>query len=111
LERLSALPVGRRICPEHLHPERRSYTVELSVTDAAGNLANEQLGTVASLNAPANTSAPSILAPETVQVGSGVTAQPGESTAPAEAGTIGYAYQWERCDSHGEESGVCADCS
>ena len=78
-----------------------SYAVSLAVTDAAGNTASDPLGTIVSDNAPANTSAPTILVPGQVLVGSVLTTQPGAWSAPSEAGTITYGYQWEQCDSQG----------
>ena len=41
-----------------------SYAASLAVTDAAGSTASDPLGTITTNNAPANTSAPVILAPE-----------------------------------------------
>jgi hypothetical protein len=78
-----------------------SYAVNLSVTDAAGNLASTPLGTVVSHNAPANTSLPTILVPGEVLVGSELATRPGSWTAPSGAGTVTYAYQWEQCDAQG----------
>jgi hypothetical protein len=105
-EAWNACPISQNVSPFTVPTaalKDGTYAVSLSLTDAAGNVNSESLGTIATDNAPVNTSLPSVLTPETVQVGSGVAAQPGEWTAPAEAGTIGYAYQWERCDSHGED--------
>jgi hypothetical protein len=78
-----------------------SYAVNLSVTDAAGNIASSPLGTMVSHNAPANTSVPTILVPGEVLVGSALATHPGSWTAPSGAGTVTYAYQWEQCDTQG----------
>ena len=78
-----------------------SYAASLAVTDAAGNVASDPLGTIVSDNAPANTSAPTILVPGQVLVGSALTTQPGAWSAPSGAGVITYGYQWEQCDSQG----------
>ena len=78
-----------------------SYAASLAVTDAAGNVASDSLGTIVSDNAPANTSAPTILVPGQVLVGSALTTQPGAWSAPSGAGAITYGYQWEQCDSQG----------
>jgi hypothetical protein len=79
-----------------------TYTVELAVINAAGNVATDTLGTLVSDNAPTNASVPSILVPETLQPGSSLSAQPGAWSAPSEAGTVTYAYQWEQCNGRGE---------
>lgn len=78
-----------------------SYAVNLSVTDAAGNVASSPLGMIVSHNAPANTSVPTILVPGEVLVGSGLATHPGSWTAPSGAGAVTYAYQWEQCDTQG----------
>jgi hypothetical protein len=78
-----------------------SYTVNLSVSDAAGNVASSALGTIVSHNAPANTSVPTILVPGEVLVDSTLTTHPGTWTAPSSAGAVTYAYQWEQCDTQG----------
>ncbi len=78
-----------------------SYAVNLSVTDAAGNVASSPLGTIVSENAPANTSLPTILVPGEILVGSELATHPGSWTAPSGAGAVTYAYQWEQCDSEG----------
>ncbi len=78
-----------------------SYAVNLSITDAAGNLVSDPLGTIVSHNAPANTSAPTILVPGEVLVGSALTTQPGAWSAPSGAGAVAYGYQWEQCDAQG----------
>jgi hypothetical protein len=77
------------------------YAVNLTVTDAAGNLASDPLGTIISHNAPANTSAPTILVPGEALVGSALTTQPGAWSAPSGAGAVAYGYQWEQCDAQG----------
>jgi hypothetical protein len=78
-----------------------SYAGNLSVTDAAGNIASSPLGTIVSHNAPANTSVPTILVPGEVLVGSALATHPGSWTAPSGAGAVTYAYQWEQCDTQG----------
>ncbi len=85
-----------------------SYAVNLSVTDAAGNVASSPLGTIVSHNAPANTSAPTILVPGEVLVGSALATHPGSWTAPGGAGAMTYAYQWEQCDTQGNNCQLIA---
>jgi hypothetical protein len=78
-----------------------SHTVQLEVKDAAQNAAFLYTGSITTSNAPADNSAPAILAPSGVVVGASLSAQPGGWTAPAGAGAISYAYQWEDCDGEG----------
>lgn len=78
-----------------------SHTVQLKVQDAAGNTSTIYNGTVTTHNPPTNTSIPAILAPAQLVVGSVVTAQPGSWSEPSGAGSITYAYQWQDCDSEG----------
>ncbi|HTZ62659.1 MAG TPA: Ig-like domain-containing protein [Solirubrobacteraceae bacterium] len=80
-----------------------NYTVSLTVTDAAGNVTTQTLGTVNAQNAPQDLSAPTILTPGQVLVGTSIDATPGEWSAPSEAGSISYSYQWQQCDSQGED--------
>lgn len=77
------------------------YAVNLTVTDAAGNQASDTLGTITTHNAPAEISPPTILLPGQALAGSTLTTQPGAWSAPPEAGNITYTYQWEQCDSQG----------
>ena len=80
-----------------------SYTASASVTDAAGNTVSDQFGTLITHNAPAGTSVPTILIPGEVLVGSEISTHPGSWTAPSGAGSIAYAYQWEQCDTQGND--------
>jgi hypothetical protein len=86
-----------------------NYAVNLSVTDAAGNLASTPLGTFASHNAPANTSLPTILIPGEIFVGSVLATHPGGWTTPSGAGSVTYDYQWEQCDAQGNNCQSIAD--
>jgi hypothetical protein len=79
-----------------------AYKVDVSVTDAAGNVTEDALGTIATHNAPADTTLPSVLAPGQIVVGSALTSKPGEWSVPSEAGNVTYAYQWEDCNNKGE---------
>jgi hypothetical protein len=76
-----------------------THSVQLKVQDAAQNTAYLYTGTITTHNAPANTTAPAVLAPSQVVVGSSLQAQTGAWSEPAGAGSITYAYQWEDCDS------------
>jgi hypothetical protein len=78
-----------------------AYTVNLTVTDAANNTTNDDLGTITTHNAPTSTTPPTILTPGQLAVGSTLSSQPGGWSAPAGAGTITYTYQWQDCDTQG----------
>ena len=79
------------------------YSVDLAVSDAAGNETSEALGSFTSHNAPTATTPPSILHPENATAGPTLTAQPGTWSAPSEAGTVSYSYQWEACNPEGND--------
>jgi hypothetical protein len=85
-----------------------SYTANLSITDAAGNTASDPLGTLVTDNAPTNTSVPTILVPGQVLVGGELTTHPGTWTAPSGTGAITYSYQWEQCDTQGNNCQLIA---
>jgi hypothetical protein len=78
-----------------------TYAVELSVTDAAGNTTSQELGTISIHNAPTNTTPPTILVPSQITIGTPLTTLPGGWSAPSEAGAVTYSYQWQQCDSQG----------
>ncbi|HTZ65638.1 MAG TPA: hypothetical protein VMB51_16175 [Solirubrobacteraceae bacterium] len=78
-----------------------AYTVNLTVTDAANNTTTDDLGTITTHNAPTSTTPPTILTPGQLAVGSTLSSQPGGWSAPAGAGTITYTYQWQDCDTQG----------
>lgn len=78
-----------------------AHTIQLTVQDAAQNTAYVYTGTITTHNAPSSTSAPVVLAPSQLIVGSSVQAQTGSWSVPAGAGSITYAYQWEDCGSEG----------
>ncbi|HSZ69113.1 MAG TPA: carboxypeptidase-like regulatory domain-containing protein [Solirubrobacteraceae bacterium] len=78
-----------------------TYTVDLALTDAAGNTTTNTLGSITTRNAPTNTALPTMTASELV-VGVPVGSLPGSWSAPSGAGSISYSYQWQDCDSHGE---------
>jgi hypothetical protein len=78
-----------------------THHVQVIIEDAAGNQSVVLDRTVASDNAPANTSAPAIIAQGTLQAGTALSGQPGAWSAPAGAGAISYAYQWQDCDPEG----------
>jgi hypothetical protein len=79
-----------------------THHVQVIIEDAAGNQSVVLDRTVASDNAPANTTLPAIIAPGTLQAGTALSGQPGAWTAPNGAGAISYAYQWQDCDPEGE---------
>lgn len=81
--------------------EDGEYTAELTVTDAAGNTASDDLGVLTMSNAPANSALPTVAVPDTVTVGSVLSAQLGAWSAPGGAGSITYTYQWQQCNSEG----------
>ncbi len=74
-----------------------SYTVNLTVTDAAGNVASDSLGTITTHNAPTISSPPLISG--SPAVGKTLTATPGSISANPEAGTPSSSGQWLSCDS------------
>jgi hypothetical protein len=76
------------------------HAVKLLVDDASGNSTTAYNATVTTHNAPTETRAPSIAA-EADTVGSVLSADPGAWTVPAGAGTIGYGYEWQQCDTQG----------
>ncbi len=79
-----------------------AHNVELTVEDAAQNTAVIYDGTITTDNAPVNTSAPAISAPEQVLPGGALAADTGTWSAPAGSGSVTYGYQWQECDSQGE---------
>ncbi len=78
------------------------HTLKLVVDDASGDATTAYDGSISTNNAPANTQPPAMLGPSQVSVGSTLTAEPGQWSAPAAAGTIAYSYQWQDCDAEGE---------
>ncbi len=80
-----------------------TYAVDLTVTDAAGNIASDTLGKILTDNAPVNASPPSIEAnvPQAT-VGTQLSATNGAWEAPTGAGAITYTGQWLTCDAASE---------
>jgi hypothetical protein len=78
-----------------------SHHIQVIIEDAAGNESIVVDRTVQTDNAPADGSAPTVLAPSQLFVGAALSTLPGAWSAPTGAGTIAYAYQWEDCDSQG----------
>lgn len=76
------------------------HTIQTVIEDAAQNTSTFYDGTITTNNAPANTSAPVILTPE-LTVGSALSTEPGEWTAPNGTGNLTYSYDWEDCDNQG----------
>ncbi len=74
------------------------HTLKVTVQDAAQNSGVVYDGTITTKNAPANTSAPTVLAPSQVFVGAALSTHPGAWSAPTGAGATAYGYQWEDCD-------------
>jgi hypothetical protein len=77
------------------------HTLKVTVQDAAQNASVVYDGAITTKNAPANTAAPTILAPSQVFAGAALSTHPGAWSAPAGAGAIAYGYQWEDCDAQG----------
>ena len=77
------------------------HTLKVTLTDAAANTSVVYDSTITTHNAPENTTAPTIAAPAPPTIGSTLTAHPGEWSAPTGAGAISYAYQWEDCNTEG----------
>lgn len=78
-----------------------SYALGLTITDAAANVVQEDLGALSSNNAPVNTSGSGISVSGSAAVGQPLSAQLGAWSAANGAGSINYAYQWESCDGSG----------
>ena len=77
-----------------------SHTLKVTVTDAAGNTSVVFDQAITTQNAPASTVSPAIS--ETIPLaGQSVAAEPGVWSAPAGAGPVSYAYQWQDCDPQG----------
>jgi hypothetical protein len=83
------------------HVADGSHHVQVMIEDAAGNQSIVLDRTVATNNAPVNTTAPAITAPSVVATGAALNGGPGAWSAPAGAGSITYAYQWQHCDPSG----------
>jgi len=77
------------------------HTLKVTVEDAAQNSSVVYDGTISTNNAPAATSAPTIIAPSQVFAGAALATAPGKWSAPSGAGSIAYGYQWEDCDTQG----------
>jgi hypothetical protein len=80
------------------------HTLKVTVEDAAQNSSVIYDATITTHNAPENTSPPAITTPAQPTIGSTLSADPGEWTAPNGAGATTYAYQWEDCDT---QAGNC----
>jgi hypothetical protein len=77
------------------------HTLVVTVTDAALNSSVVYDGAITTHNAPAEVSAPSISASGQLLPASTLSAEPGEWSAPAGAGSVTYGYQWQDCDAEG----------
>jgi hypothetical protein len=77
------------------------HTLKVTVEDAAQNSSVVYDGTITTDNAPGDTTAPSIIAPSQVFAGAALSTHPGAWSAPSGAGSIAYGYQWEDCDTQG----------
>jgi hypothetical protein len=78
------------------------HTLKVTIEDSAGNESVVYDGTISTMNAPANSTLPTIIAPSQVFEGTVLSTQPGTWSAPTGAGNIIYTYQWEDCNSTGE---------
>lgn len=78
-----------------------SHHVQVIIEDAAGNQSIVLDRTVNTDNAPANATTPTIT-PGEPAAGTTLSASPGAWSAPAGAGSISYGYQWQDCNSDGE---------
>ena len=77
------------------------HALKVTIEDAAQNSSVVYDSAITTKNAPANTSAPTVLAPSQVFVGAALSTHPGAWSAPSGAGAIAYGYQWEDCDAQG----------
>jgi hypothetical protein len=77
------------------------HTLKVTVEDAAQNSSVVYDSTITTKNAPANTTVPTIIAPSQVFAGAALTTTPGAWSTPTGAGSIAYGYQWEDCDTQG----------
>jgi hypothetical protein len=77
------------------------HTLKVTVEDAAQNSSVVYDSTITTDNAPADTSAPTIVAPSQVFAGAALGTAPGKWSAPSAAGSIVYGYEWEDCDAQG----------
>jgi hypothetical protein len=89
------IPIDTTSLPDGQH------TLKVTVEDAAQNSSVVYDGSITTDNAPANTTAPTIIAPSQVLVGAALSTQPGAWSAPTGAGNIAYGYQWEDCNTEG----------
>lgn len=78
-----------------------AHALKVTIQDAAGNTSVVYDNTISTHNAPENTSLPAITT-TTPTVGSTLSAATGEWSAPSGAGTVSYTYQWQDCDTNGE---------
>ncbi len=77
------------------------HTLKVSIEDAAQNSSVIYDAAITTDNAPANSSAPTVLAPSQPLVAAALSSNPGTWSAPTGAGTITYSYQWEDCNPQG----------
>ena len=77
------------------------HTLKVTVEDAAQNSSVVYDSTITTDNAPVDTSAPTVIAPSQVFAGAALSTHPGAWSAPSGAGSIAYGYQWEDCDTQG----------
>jgi hypothetical protein len=85
-----------------------TYNVTLSTTDAAGNTGTDVLGALITHNAPTETALPVMLTNGNLTPATVLSSRPGEWNAPTGAGNITYTYQWETCDSQGNNCQLIA---
>jgi hypothetical protein len=76
------------------------HTLKITIQDAAGNSSVVYDGQTSTHNAPENTTIPAIT-PAQPMLGSPLTASTGEWSAPTGTGPTTYSYQWEDCDTQG----------
>ena len=86
-----------------------SHHVQVIIEDAAGNQSIVVDRAVQTDNAPADGSAPTIIAPSQVFAGAALSTHPGAWSAPTGAGPIAYGYQWQDCDAQGNNCTAIAD--
>jgi hypothetical protein len=77
------------------------HTIRLLVDDASGNATVGDDASINTRNAPAQITAPTITPSGRLSSGVGLTGAPGSWSAPAGAGSITLAFQWQRCDAAG----------
>jgi hypothetical protein len=78
-----------------------THALKLTVDDAAGDSTTAFNGTLTTHNAPLNTLAPTLSGVSGPRPGTTLTSSRGSWSAPPGAGAVAYGYEWEDCDTQG----------